>query len=309
MKNKKTLMFLSSIMIIIFHLWINITSSKVEAYLREICVIGVDIFFFLSAYSILKKKSINYKEFLKNRFINIYLKFVFFTIVYGIYKKIDVGLFIKTILGIDLFVRGGGSFLWFLPAIMIVYILLPLYKKIDNHKYVLPITFCIYFFLAIWISSCTNIKSIFIFINRIPILLCGYYFAKYNVLEKLSKKSYFILTGILLVIGFLFSYTFYIHKIHLSWFYDINYIVNIPLILGMILFFDRINTNKLFHIIGNSTLEIYGLQMVFGFKITNRIYKMTSSKLVTNLLVIFVIMTLSILLSSSFKKVKEYISK
>jgi len=307
MKNKKTLMFISSIMILIFHLWINITSFKIESYIREICIIGVDIFFFISAYSISKRKIINYKEFLINRFIHIYLKFILFTIIYGVYKKIDISLFIKTILGIELFENGGGSFLWFIPAIMIVYILLPIYKKIDNNKYVFPIICVIYLISVISLSLLTNINTIFIFLNRIPILLCGYYFAKYNILEKLSKKNYYILASLLTICGLVLTYIFFINRIHVEWFYDVNYIIHIPLILGIILLFDNIKTNKLFNAIGNSTLEIYGLQMIFGFKIANVIYSTTNSKLLTNILVISIIIILSILLSYSFKKIKEYI--
>lgn len=296
-------------MILIFHLWINITSFKIESYIRWICIIGVDIFFFISAYSISKRKIINYKEFLINRFINIYLKFILLTIIYAVYKQIDIVVFIKTILGIELFESGGGSFLWFIPAIMIMYILLPLYKKIDNNKYVLPIICVIYLTLVISISLLTDIKTIFIFINRIPILLCGYYFAKYNIFEKLSKKSYYILASILTIGGLVLTYNLFINRINVEWFYDINYIINIPLIIGVILLFDCIKTNKLFDVIGSSTLEIYGLQMIFGFKIANEIYRITDSRLLTNLLVIIVIIVLSMLLSYSFKKIKEYISK
>ncbi len=309
MKNKKTLMFISSIMILIFHLWINITSFKIESYIREICIIGVDIFFFISAYSISKRKIINYKEFLVNRFINVYLKFILLTIIYGVYKRIDIVLFIKTILGIDLFENGGGSFLWFIPAIMIMYILLPLYKKIDNKRYVFPIICVIYLVSVITISLLTDINTIFIFINRIPILLCGYYFAKYNILEKLSNKSYCFLASILIIYGLVLTYILFINRINVVWFYDINYIINIPLIIGIIILFDNLKTNKLFDMIGNSTLDIYGLQMIFGFKMANVIYSITNSRLLTNILVIIVIIMLSILLSYSFKKIKEYISK
>lgn len=296
-------------MILIFHLWINITSFRIESYIREMCIIGVDIFFFISAYSISKRKIINYKEFLVNRFINIYLKFILLTIIYGVYKKIDIVLFIKIILGIELFENGGGSFLWFIPAIMIVYILLPLYKKIDNDRFVFPTVCIVYFISVISLSLLTDINTIFIFLNRIPIILCGYYFAKYNIPEKLGKKSYYILASILTICGLGLNYILFITRIKVIWFYDINYIINIPLIIGIILLFDKIKSNKLFDAIGNSTLEIYGLQMIFGFKIANVIYSTTNGRLLTNIFVIIVIIILSILLSYSFKKIKEYISR
>jgi len=41
MKNKKSLMAISALLILIYHLWINITNLRIEIYLRQICVIGV----------------------------------------------------------------------------------------------------------------------------------------------------------------------------------------------------------------------------------------------------------------------------
>ena len=54
MKNKKLIMFFAALMILIFHLWIYINPItnnlfKIEVFIRTICYIGVDIFFFVSA--------------------------------------------------------------------------------------------------------------------------------------------------------------------------------------------------------------------------------------------------------------------
>ena len=53
MKNKKLIMFFAALMILIFHLWIYINPItnnlfKIEVFIRTICYIGVDIFFFVS---------------------------------------------------------------------------------------------------------------------------------------------------------------------------------------------------------------------------------------------------------------------
>ena len=72
MKNKKVIMTFSSLMIIIFHLWINLSLkntkiNEIETFIRYISFIGVDIFFFLSAYSLERSKINNYLEFIKSR--------------------------------------------------------------------------------------------------------------------------------------------------------------------------------------------------------------------------------------------------
>ena len=125
MKNKKVIMSFSALMIIIFHLWINITKPNtniylIETYLRYIGYIGVDIFFFLSAYSLAKNE------------IDNYLNFIIFGVIAFFFNKWSFLKLLKIIFGIEFLTKGGGSFLWFIPAIMIIYVFLPLYKKLDN---------------------------------------------------------------------------------------------------------------------------------------------------------------------------------
>ena len=48
MKNKKSIMAFAALQILIFHLWINLSSSEIENFIKQISYIGVDIFFFLS---------------------------------------------------------------------------------------------------------------------------------------------------------------------------------------------------------------------------------------------------------------------
>ena len=307
MNNKKTIMTVSALFILIFHLWINITKSINELYIRQLLVVGVDMFFFLSCYSIGKRK-IKYKEFIKNRILDIYIKFIILSVIYYLYKGFDLLEFIKTILGINLFIKGGGSFLWFIPGIMIVYLLLPLYKKIDNKIYVPIITIFIYLSVCILISYNTYYDEIFILFNRIPIMLIAYYMGKYNVINYLDDKKYWLITILLLTIGFAISYISIVNRIKLEWFYDIYYLIYIPFVLGLIMLLDKIKDNKLTNLLGSITLELYGLQMIFGYKIVNMIYLHFNNALLTNVLVIIVMVILSIILKYIFD-IKKMIIK
>lgn len=314
MQNKKTIMAVATIMILIFHLWINVTNSVIENFLRYICVIGVDLFFFVSAYSIGKKKNIEYKKFLLNRLNSVYFKFFLLSIVCAIYAGWDIIKFIKTVLGIELFTNGGGSFLWFIPSIMIVYILLPLYKKIDDKypKITPSISFTIYILASIIVSLYTDYTALFIFTNRILIILIGFYFAKYNVLEKINtnRRIYYVITFVLLFVGIFISYNTYVNFFKLSWLNDAFYILNIPLEIGLILLLDKIKENRVIKMIGSATLESYGIQMIFGFKLANIIYKKIHYALLSNIVSIVVILILSLILKYIFdliQKMKESI--
>lgn len=309
MQNKKTIMTFSALLILIFHLWINITNFQIEVFIRQLCVIGVDLFFFISAYSIAKKEKIDYKIFIVDRFIKIYLKFIIFAIIGAIYFKWSIIRFIKIILGIELFIRGGGSFLWFIPAIMIIYMILPLYIKVDSKhpKITSFVTILVYLIISISISLFTTYSSIFILTNRIPIILLGYYFAKYNVMEYLNnnKIKYWIVTITIIILGIIISYLVYINHFKVSWFKDLFYILFIPFSIGLVLLLDKIKANKISILISSITLELYAIQMIFGFKLANIIFKFINIKLLSNILTIIVLIIIALLIKNLFNLIES----
>lgn len=294
MKNKKTIMSLAAILIVVYHLWINIFPKF--SFLRRICFIGVDIFFFLSAYSIKKNNIKDYKQFLKSRFIKIYLPFIIFSVITFFYKNWTIQELILNILGISLLKKGGASFLWFIPSIMIVYILLPIYKKINNkHKNIL--------ILILWLISYIILNKIngnlLVFVNRIPIILIGFNIDKY--IETLPPKKYMLIAISFLIIGICLLYKFeYISK-------NLNYIIAIPLILGVIMLSNLIPTNKATNLIGNLTLEMYAIQMIFGFKIASIVYNIIKIKILSNIVTIIVIVLLAMLYNYFYKYILKNI--
>lgn len=313
MQNKKTIMAFSAILILIFHLWINVTDTRIEIFLRQLSVIGVDIFFFVSSYSLGKRKNIEYKSFIKNRFQKVYLKFIILSIIGMFIFNWNIKKFITIILGIELLTKGGGSFLWFLPGIMLMYIILPLYIKLDSkHPKIAPlIVIASEIFLTIIISCFTNYQEIFILTNRIPIILLGYYFAKHHIFEylKTTKKRYWLTTIITLTLGVIISYLVNIYHFRLDWFKDVFYILYIPLIIGLILLIDSIKENKISKLIGSITLELYGLQMIFGFKIANDILGYTKEKLISNIITILILIIIASIMKKLFDLIDNKISK
>lgn len=313
MQNKKTIMAFSAILILIFHLWINVTDTRIEIFLRQLSVIGVDIFFFVSSYSLGKRKNIEYKSFIKNRFQKVYLKFIILSIIGMFTFNWNIKKFITIILGIELFTKGGGSFLWFLPGIMLIYIILPLYIKLDSkHPKIAPlIVIASEIFLTIIISCFTNYQEIFILTNRIPIILLGYYFAKHHIFEylKTTKKRYWLTTILTLTLGIIISYLVNIYHFRLDWFKDVFYILYIPLIIGFILLIDNIKENKISKLIGSITLELYGLQMIFGFKIANDILGYTKEKLLSNIITILILIIIASIMKKLFDLIDNKISK
>ena len=160
MKNKKNVMLYAALLILIFHLWVNITERtsnlfQYENFIRLICYIGVDIFFFISAYSISKKEIKDYKKFILSRLDKVYLPFIIFAIIQFFYKGWKIKTLLLTITSANLFIKGGGSFLWFAPAIMLMYLVLPLLNKKKN-IYAVIFPFIVWLILELLATYTTN---------------------------------------------------------------------------------------------------------------------------------------------------------
>ena len=318
MKNKKVIMSFSALMIIIFHLWINITKPNtniylIETYLRYIGYIGVDIFFFLSAYSLAKNEIDNYLNFIFKRFKKIYLKFIIFGVIAFFFNSWSFQKLLKIIFGIEFLTKGGGSFLWFIPAIMIIYVFLPLYKKLDNkYKIITPIITIITYLILVITLSINKKTTLLIFINRIPIILLGYYFSKLKIFEKLQKNNllYYCVALCLTIFGLFFNYYLYINHFYLSYFQDIFYVLSIPLIIGVILLLDKIKVNKLFNYLGSITLEVYAIQMIFGYYLTGKLVKIISNSFLINIISIVIVILIASFFNLIFnqKNIKKLLS-
>lgn len=319
MKNKKSIMMVSALLILIFHLWVNVTNSNAEIFIKQISYVGVDMFFFVSAYSLSKINVCNCKEdyinFVLSRFKAVYVKFVLFAAIAAIVSSWTMTRLLKAISYIDLFTKGGGAFLWFLPAIMLFYIAFPIFKICDskNKTATLVVVVGIWAVVALTVTLFTNYKSMFIFWNRIPVFLLGYYSyqfenicneksgSKYKAKTLLnSKMTSFVLGLVLVIVGCVLGYYFG-YRIRLQKpIYDMFYVLMIPLAIGLVILSGQIRERKIIKWIGSSTLEMYGIQMVFGYKIAQFIIKTFGireaiQKALANIVIILIVMSLSII--------------
>lgn len=308
MLNKKSLMTVSALVILIFHLWVNLTYpvSQVESFLTKTTYWGVDIFFFLSAYSIAGRRVENYGSFLLGRLKLVYLKYIIFAVIASIYAKWPLLKLIKVIFMVDFFERGGGSFLWFIPGIMLLYLILPLYQRLDekNRKVTATFTFIIWLAIALIFTYFTKYYKLFIFWNRLPIVFVGFYLGKSDGFRNLlnSKKIRAILGSILLIIGYVLLFYFGYRPQLQTPIKDMFYILAIPADLGIILLVGMIPEISPIKWIGSATLEMYALQMIFGYDIMNKLIKWNLPAIIINVSVMVIIVLPAIILSYIYKK-------
>lgn len=220
-----------------------------------------------------------------------------------ILKKISIKTGILTLLNIDLFLNGSGSFLWFLQGLMIIYILAPFYKKRveKGGLKTLAIDFLIYLVVMFAIENIFSNHNSNIFLLRIPIFAMGMY------ATKIIKKNNFVYL-ILLPIGFTLTY-FLGYKLKVNYpITNIFYILAIPLTIGTIgsldILFSKYKSN-VFNFLGEITLELYCIQMIFG-----GIFYSFSLGLITNKYFGFVLSSFAIILISFLlKRVNNIIAR
>ena len=303
--NKKFLQVIAAFQILFFHLWAPLTSTQIEQFILKTAYVGVDMFFFLSAYS-LAGREIDYVPFLKDRVLKLYAKFAFFTLIMALFSKsFGVIRVVKSLTLIEFFQKGGGAFLWFIPAILILYIIYPLFLKWNSR-------FKVIWVLLIWLTGSVfaehvlSYTAVFIFTNRIPVILAGYLFKTYCTHNNNLRRSFIVLIplGVLL----LHMYGF---KVRLNFpIKDMFYVLAIPTVLGLVTLSSYVKKYAVTESLGSITLELYAVQMIFGQRILMWAYNVfNKNALLTNIFVTGVMLLLAYIISYVIKRCERLIIK
>lgn len=308
-KNKKTLMCLAALQIIIFHLWAMIGNSTAELFIRKTAYMGVDIFFFLSAYSLTVRGMSDLKGYYRSRFTSVYMKFVIFVLAAAVIKGFSPARTIMILSGIDMLVNGGGGFLGFIPAIMLFYLIFPLVHGLIRPR---PLAgslavLAVYIAGGILATQYLDLPSLYIFWNRIPVLVCGFLAAVYSrelaaffqgkkgMIRRLITGGCLVAAGIPLLYRFGFTVRLMVPV------NEMYYVAALPMVLGLILLADLIPAVKPVRLIGDATLEMYAIQMIWGFSFANIMFSRTGSAAVTDLVTIAFVAAAGVLFSQVYK--------
>lgn len=321
MKCKKWLMGLAALLILIFHLYIPVTGSAIEQAFYRSAYIGVDFFFFVSAFSVASRGVMNYPDFLKNRLLMVYVPFVLFSAVRAIYKTWSMGRFFRVISGIEFFKQGGGAFLWFFVAIMLMYLISPVLLKLKDAVGLRALWLMLggWLMLVLILEYVVGYTDIFIFLNRFPIYFIGLYYdeIRKHVVVKDSGESGGYREGwrIPVLVGALFAAGAF-----LLWKYcsiyrlqdpidDFYYILVIPVVLAVVMVADYLSMEGP-AFLGNISLELYGLQMLFGFELEGYILGLTGQRgLLTFLITIAILIIAATILKTLKNVIIKYMQK
>ena len=318
--NKKFLQVIAAFQILFFHLWAPLTSTQIEQFILKTAYVGVDMFFFLSAYS-LAGREIDYVPFLKDRVLKLYAKFAFFVLIMALFSKsFGVIRVVKSLTLIEFFQKGGGAFLWFIPAILIFYAVYPLFLKWNS-------SFKVIWVLLIWLTGSVfaehvlSYTAVFIFTNRIPVILAGYLFKTYctgnrdaimpdnnkmNRTIQILRRSWVVLIPLGALLLHMYGF-----KVRLNFpIKDMFYVLAIPSVIGLATLSSYVKKYAVTESLGSITLELYAVQMIFGQRILIFAYNIfNKNALLTNIFVTVVMLLLAYIISHVIKRVERLIIK
>ena len=303
--NKKFLQVIAAFQILFFHLWAPLTSTQIEQFILKTAYVGVDMFFFLSAYS-LAGREIDYVPFLKDRVLKLYAKFAFFVLIMALFSKsFGVIRAVKSLTFIEFFQKGGGAFLWFIPAIFILYIIYPLFLKWNSRLKVIWVLL-IWLVAGVFSEHVLSYTAVFIFTNRIPVILAGYLFKTYCTENNNLRHSFIVLIPLGALLLYMYGF-----KVRLNFpIKDMFYVLAIPSVLGLVTLSSYVKKYALLDSLGSITLELYAVQMIFGQRILMWAYNVfNKNALLTNIFVTGVMLLLAYIISHVIKRGERLIIK
>ena len=286
--SKKLIAAVAAIQILLYHCWIPVFGygtffGSIERFLIASTYSGVDVFFFISAYSLVSRPVEDYLRFIGNRALKL------------------LPLFFIALL--------TGKFLWFIPAIMVMYLVLPPLHRLCRKRPVMSLLiliagWAVVVYLILGLIHPDSDIGIFLF--RIPSMILGAY--SVSVIEKLTPGQTLLWGVVLLAVGTVLVYRFgYISRSNVP-FRGIFYLTGIPVMLGTVLLLNLLGSERVPRFVeryGSITLELYFSQMVFGTLLVGLLFRATGSRIVTNVFTLFAI----VCAASELKEMNDAVMK
>ena len=280
-KYRTELMGISILWIMLFHAQVEIASSLMPLkFIKSIGYTGVDIFFLLSGIGLMFSMSKNNscKNFYIKRLIRIIPTFWLCIIIWGIKHyilgELSYNWFFLALTGTDFWVYGNLE-MWFIPAILLCYLIFPAYF-ISSHKFGAGKVFVAASaasFAAVFFAMEASLNYLLIFIIRMPVFFMGAYIGALlirdrnkNVFPEVLWNSkavsvvFLILSTILMAVILLTTEDSYRWETGLWWYPSILMAYPLIMVISFLLSFVEILTDILTNSmkwLGSISLEIY----------------------------------------------------
>lgn len=314
LSHRSFVMAMAIMMIVLYHSKLSF-GVHVFYFFTTFLFLGVDVFMFatgIGSYYSLKKSS--YIDYLKKRLIRIsipYLLFMALWLPYAyIYRNIGVDGVIGNLFGVEWLFSNTKSFNWYISAIIIFYLLMPIFVKAVNK----------YGFWTIMLGSIIlsllfiNNKTLIIISSRLPVLMLGIYAGKMADEDRSINLKMGFLMVLLMVFGIVL--TVYLHlaidenalwNYGLFWYPHLLIVPGLSFVLALIA--GKIKDSSLYGYLsglGSYTFEIYLLHIMM-FDVYRRIIKPYNLSLWKVEAGTVVISIMAIVLGKLFKQLSDNI--
>lgn len=181
-KYRKAIMGFAALWILAMHEWrllIPYGESfwEREVFLKDIGFCGVDIFLLLSGMGLtyaIKKSSVG--RFYFGRIKRILFPYLAVAVIVGVSYGWSAREFLANVSGYNFYFKSIYSFMWFVPAILTLYLVFPLYWAIFSrakNKTVFTLTVLVIWLLVSMVLRDRLRGDMYGFTNRIPVFLVG----------------------------------------------------------------------------------------------------------------------------------------
>lgn len=179
---RAAIMGFAALWIYIFHEWVPVIDragilQDLEKYVKYSGFCGVDIFFFLSGMGLIhsmEKHSV--LTFYQRRMSRVLIPYTLTAVAMMIGQGWSLELFFKNLVGYNFWTKDIYSFLWFVPAILTLYLLFPLYyrafQKAPSKFQLTAAVLILWLFLTLQLEGKLR-YDLFGFTNRLPVFFAG----------------------------------------------------------------------------------------------------------------------------------------
>lgn len=277
-KHRSSLMGIAILWVILYHMVSKGTEYFDFKYLNALFNqgdSGVDIFMFLSGWGLyLSFKKYSILEFYKRRFARILPLYMIICLIFIMAINGNIMDYLSCVSTFG-FWMGGIWYDWYIPAILLFYLLYPLIGKSTDKFGILPfiisITVCVGLISYTQISTDCQFGDIRMFVlSRFPIFVLGAYWG-YLQFEKKQREKMCLCFAISGVVGFAFFYWFLAHT-HFLLFSGVRQLLHILYAPGMCFLFsamlEAVNkytniVNRILYFCGVMSLELYLIHVKF----------------------------------------------
>lgn len=188
----------AALSIVYFHEWQNLfhgvpVLGRLEEIVHRSSIFGPDLFFLMSGIGLtFAIQKYDLLRFWGKRLKRIALPTLLAALCMALTWHWSLADYIKNVTGWNFYMHNMYSFLWFIPAILTLYVLFPLYWRFFSRaKNQLIFTLAA---LAVWAAisySCTGVirADLYGFVNRVPIFLTGVQLGWMTQQERLPKEQ------------------------------------------------------------------------------------------------------------------------